>query len=81
VPLLAVNDATDADLHSDEVETVGGLVLDELDRVSTPGDRVETAEHVLEVEAVDGNRITMVVLRGRKNTSGPDDDPAEDAEE
>jgi CBS domain containing-hemolysin-like protein len=74
VPLSAVNDATDADLHSDEVETVGGLVLDELDRVPTPGDRVETDGHVLEVEAVDGNRITAVVLQERE-----DEEPAEDA--
>ena len=73
VPLSAVNDAMDADFHSDEVETIGGLVLDHLNRAPTLGDRIETDEHVLEVTNVDGTRIASVWVQDRTS-----DDPAED---
>jgi Hemolysins and related proteins containing CBS domains len=74
VSLSAVNDAIDADFHSDEVETIGGLVLDELNRAPTLGDRIETDGHALEVTDVDGTRIASVLIREQDGS-----DPVGDA--
>ena len=60
LPLSAVNDALDATFTSDAVETIGGLVLDRLDRVPEPGDSVSVAGYTLEVTRVDGTRISTV---------------------
>jgi CBS domain containing-hemolysin-like protein len=73
VPLSAVNDAMDADFHSDEVETIGGLVLDQLNRAPTVGDRIETDEHVLEVTSVDGTRIASVWVQARPSSDSGED--------
>jgi CBS domain containing-hemolysin-like protein len=65
VPLSVVNEAVGAEIESDQVETVGGVVLAQLDRAPEPGDRVETAGHVIEVTSVDGTRISTVRIRER----------------
>jgi CBS domain containing-hemolysin-like protein len=60
VPLSVVNEALGTAFESDEVETVGGMVLERLDRVPEPGDHIEAAGHVVEVTAVDGARVSTV---------------------
>jgi CBS domain containing-hemolysin-like protein len=72
VPLSKVNDTLDGDFTSEEVETVGGLVLERLNRAPERGDRVEVAGHVVEVTGVEGTRISTV--RIHRET----DDPARD---
>jgi CBS domain containing-hemolysin-like protein len=60
VRLSVVNDAVGADFESSEVETIGGLVLAQLDRAPESGDRVDVAGHALEVTSVEGTRISTV---------------------
>jgi len=71
VPLSKLNDTLAAEFSSDEVETIGGLVLEALDRVPERGDRVELAGHVVEVTGVAGTRISTV----RIHESEPDEPP------
>jgi len=63
VPLSAINDALDAGFESDQVETIGGLVLSRLDRAPEVGDAVEVDGHVVEVTGVEGTRISTVRIR------------------
>jgi CBS domain containing-hemolysin-like protein len=63
VPIVTVNDTLDTDFESDEVGTIGGLVLSRLDRAPTVGDSVEIAGCVLEVTGIDGTRISTVRIR------------------
>jgi CBS domain containing-hemolysin-like protein len=60
VRLSVVNDAVGADFASTEVETIGGLVLAQLDRAPETGDRVEMMGYALEVTSVEGTRIGTV---------------------
>ncbi|MFC7098486.1 hemolysin family protein [Halobaculum marinum] len=71
VPLSTLNDRLDADFASDDVETIGGLVLERLNRAPDRGDRVEVADHVVEVTAVDGTRISTVRIHER-DTDDPE---------
>ncbi len=73
VPLSEVNDAIATEFTSDEFDTVGGLVLERLDRAPERGDRVELDGYVVEVTSVDGTRISTVRVRERDG-----DDPESD---
>jgi CBS domain containing-hemolysin-like protein len=65
VPLSKVNDTLEGDFTSDEVDTIGGLVLERLDRAPERGDRIEVAGYVVEVTSVDGTRISTVWVHER----------------
>ena len=56
-----------------EVDTIGGLVVEKLGRLARAGDSVEIDSHRLDVEAVEGVRITRLRLIPRP----PADDEAE----
>lgn len=45
-----VNDALDTRLHSEEADTIGGIVLSELGRIPKPGDRVVVSDGIKELE-------------------------------
>jgi CBS domain containing-hemolysin-like protein len=66
VPLSKINDVIDGDFTSEEVETIGGLVLERLDRAPERGDRVEVAGHVVEVTSVEGTRVSTVRVHERE---------------
>ena len=51
---------TGLELEDGPYETVAGYVLERLERMAGPGDRITVGEHVLEVAEVDGHRITRV---------------------
>ena len=70
VSLGEVNETLDASLESDEVETVGGFVLSRLGRAPELGDSVEADGYLLRVDAVDGARVTAVVVREADETAG-----------
>ena len=65
VPLSKVNDALEGDFRSDEVETIGGLVLEQLNRAPERGDHIEVGRYVIEVTSVDGTRISTVWVHER----------------
>ena len=73
VPLSRINDVVRGDFTSDEVETIGGLVLEHLDRAPDRGDRVEIAGYVVEVTGVEGTRVSTVRVHERET-----DDPRVD---
>jgi CBS domain containing-hemolysin-like protein len=73
VPLSKINDMIERALTSQEVETIGGLVLEQLDRAPERGDRVEVAGYVVEVTSVEGTRISTVrVHECEEDDSGVD---------
>ncbi len=72
VSLSNVNDALDAEFERAEFETIGGLVLDQLGRVPEIDDEVSVEGYRLTVEAVDGARISTVVVREEETEEGPE---------
>jgi CBS domain containing-hemolysin-like protein len=71
VPLARINDMIEGAFASEEVETIGGLVLEQLDRAPERGDRVDIAGYVVEVTSVEGTRISTVWLHeGEMDDSG-----------
>ncbi|WP_178916077.1 hemolysin family protein [Natronomonas gomsonensis] len=66
VPLSKINDMIEGEFTSEEVETIGGLVLEQLNRAPERGDRVEVAGYVVEVTSVEGTRISTVRVHERK---------------
>ena len=65
VPLSRVDERLAGEFTSEEVETIGGMVLEQLDRAPQRGDSVDIAGHAVEVTSVDGTRISTVRVRGR----------------
>ena len=63
VSISAVNDALDVDFEIEEFGTIGGLVLDRLGRAPEVSDRITVDGYRLEVDAVDGARVSSVVVR------------------
>jgi len=66
VPLSKINDVIEGAFTSDEVETIGGVVLEQLDRVPERGDSVEVDGYVVEVTGVEGTRISTVRVAERE---------------
>ncbi|MFD1646925.1 hemolysin family protein [Haloarchaeobius litoreus] len=64
VTLSDVNEELDTEFESDGFETLGGFVLERLDRLPEVGDTVEAGDYVIEVTGVDGARISTVRIRG-----------------
>ena len=60
VPLSTVSDSLGVEFESEEFETVGGMVLERIDRAPEPGDRIEESGYGIEVRTVDGARISSV---------------------
>ncbi|WP_075936340.1 hemolysin family protein [Halosegnis longus] len=60
VPLSEVRDVIDEEFTSDEVETIGGLVLEQLNRAPERGDYIEVGGYVVEVTGTEGARISTV---------------------
>ena len=60
VALSVVGDVLEGEFESEAFDTLGGLVLEQLDRAPERGDQVELAGYRIEVLAVDGTRISTV---------------------
>ncbi len=73
VTLSAVSDALRVDFQSEEVETIGGLVLGGLDRAPEVGDSIEVDGYVVEVTSVEGTRISTVRVHSDGVDSSTDD--------
>jgi CBS domain containing-hemolysin-like protein len=79
VALSVVNETLGTDLEADGFETLGGLVLERLNRVPEVGDTVEAGDFVFEVRSVDGARISTLHISGGADADEADN-PA-DAED
>jgi CBS domain containing-hemolysin-like protein len=69
-----LSDALDADFHSDEVSTIGGLIFELLGRVPRAGEQLEIAGFRVIVERVVRRKVARVFLERRMV------EPPEDAE-
>ncbi len=63
VAVSEVNEELDTDFEVEDFGTIGGFVLDRLGRAPDVGDRVEVDGYVLDVEGVDGARVSRIVVR------------------
>ncbi|ELY88022.1 hemolysin family protein [Natrialba taiwanensis] len=80
VTVTALNDALKSDFEHDTVETVGGLVLDRLGRPPETGDQVTIEGYEFEVTAVEGMRVSTVVVRPQSGSETDGNDPKPDTE-
>lgn len=59
--LSDINDAIGTGLDSEDYDSIGGIIIEILDRMPQPGDRATTKDGIeLTVESVEQNRITKV---------------------
>ncbi|ELZ09455.1 hypothetical protein C479_11575 [Halovivax asiaticus JCM 14624] len=81
VTVAHVNDRLGTAFEAEQVETVGGMILERLGEVPAPGDSLELDDATLTVDDVDENRITRVVVRRAGQADRPDDvDDGQDGE-
>ncbi|MFW6382646.1 MAG: hemolysin family protein [Haloferacaceae archaeon] len=69
IALSVVNDVLGTDFEADGFDTLGGFVLDRLDRAPEAGDTVRAGGFVLEVRSVDGARVSRLRI-GRDEEAG-----------
>ena len=60
--LSDINDRLGTDLESDAYDSVGGLLMEKLDRIPEEGDTVRIGNVELTVEKMDGTRLELVKL-------------------
>ena len=61
VKLDDLNDATSLDLHSDDYDSIGGYLIEQLGHLAVRGDRVTTQDSLMLIaDKVSGNRILKV---------------------
>lgn len=71
-----LNDELDLELSSDDYDSLGGLIIEHLDRLPQPGDEITTSEGIrLVVEKLDKNRIELVHMYLPQRT---EDEPEEE---
>lgn len=61
--LSDINDALGTDLESEDYDSIGGLIIENLDRLPEDGETIETASGItLQVKGVNQNRIVKVLM-------------------
>lgn len=58
-----INDAISTDFHSDDYDSIGGLIIEALDRLPDTGDSVTVNGFLLTVMATEKNRISQVKIQ------------------
>lgn len=61
------NDSLGTNLSSEDYDSIGGFIMEHLDRLATDGDTVETPEVKLVVDSMEKNRIEKVHVYKREN--------------
>lgn len=57
-----VEDATDAELASEDYDTIGGFIMHRLGRIPRVGDRIDVPGYQFRVMAMDGRRVDRVLV-------------------
>ena len=66
--LSDINDELGTDLQSEDYDSIGGLIIEHLDRVPEDGAQIVTDQGIrLQVQGVSQNRILKVIMEKRKN--------------
>lgn len=73
VAIEDVNDELGIKLESEEYDSIGGLLIEHLERLPDEGDKVEINGVILEAEKVDKNKIEVVKIRLPKELSEEQD--------
>lgn len=69
-----LNDRLELDLRSEEYDSLGGFIIERLDRLPEEGDRIDTKDGIhMVVERLDKNRIELVHLYLPEATPQPED--------
>lgn len=69
-----LNDMLDVELSDEDVDTLGGFIFSQLERVPEPGEIIETDEVELRVVAVEGRRIREVHITRRERKATGDEE-------
>lgn len=69
-----VNEELHLALHSEDVDTIGGLIYERLKKMPRQGDAVEVEGAEMTVEATSGRRVRKVRIRRRKPTDANGDE-------
>lgn len=77
VPIQRLNDTLETDFESESFETTGGLVLDQLGRAPGIDDQIQLDGYTLNVDEVDGKRVSTVTVR---ETDQQERDPEQEIE-
>ena len=76
-----INDALGTELDSEDYDSIGGIIIEILDRMPQPGDEVTTADGIrLRVEDVQQNRITKVRMTLPEKKEADGENPENDAQ-
>lgn len=71
-----INDALETELESEDYDSIGGIIIEALDRLPEDGEEVTLANGIaLKVQGIDQNRIQKVLM------TIPDEPEEEAAEE
>ncbi|MCR4589046.1 MAG: hemolysin family protein [Lachnospiraceae bacterium] len=81
VKLADVNDELDIELESEDYDTIGGIMMDYLDRLPRDGETITTKEGVrLKANGIENNRIVQVLLTLPKKEEAEKDEAEKDKE-
>ncbi|MFC6718482.1 hemolysin family protein [Natrialbaceae archaeon GCM10025810] len=71
VTVSEVNERLETEFEVEEFGTIGGFVLEQIGRAPKAGDRIDVDGSTLEVERVDGARVSTVVISGARASERP----------
>ncbi len=78
--LSDINDELGTDLQSEDYDSIGGLIIEHLDRVPEDGAQIVTDQGIrLQVQGVSQNRILKVIME-LPEEKAPEDNPEKDSE-
>lgn len=78
--LSDINDELGTDLQSEDYDSIGGLIIEHLDRVPEDGAQIVTDQGIrLQVQGVSQNRILKVIMEIPEEKE-PEDNPEKDSE-
>lgn len=78
--LSDINDELGTDLQSEDYDSIGGLIIEHLDRVPEDGAQIVTEQGIrLQVQGVSQNRILKVIMELPEEKE-PEDNPEKDSE-
>lgn len=77
-----INDTLDTDLDSEDYDSIGGIIIEQLDRLPEDGEEVTLANGTrLKVQGIDQNRIIKVLLTLPEQPDEENDEEETDSEE
>ena len=74
-----INNALDTELDSEDYDSIGGIIIEHLDRLPIDGEAVALTDGtILQVQGIDQNRIVKVLMTLPESTDDEADDTIED---